>query len=52
MSKIYRLKARELNHHFSGQIQAKFADIEVPIIVTKFNKAEFLLKSETTKTDC
>lgn len=49
MSTVYRLKASELNHHFSEQIKAKFADKEIEIIVSEFDETEYLLKSESNK---
>jgi len=45
MSTVYRLKASELNQHFSEQIKAKFADKEIEIIVSEFDETEYLLKS-------
>ena len=44
MSKIYRLKASELDLDFLEEMKATFGDKEIEIIVSQFDETEYLLK--------
>ncbi len=45
MSTVYRLKASEIDHHFLEEIQAKFGEKEIEIVVSEFDETDYLLKS-------
>ncbi|MGB3514794.1 MAG: hypothetical protein WBA93_37410 [Microcoleaceae cyanobacterium] len=49
MSTVYRLKANEINHHFLEEIQAKFGEKEIEIVVSEFDETDYILKSESNK---
>lgn len=49
MSKIYRLKASELDLDFLEEMKATFGDKKIEIIVSQFDETEYLLKSEVNK---
>jgi len=49
MSTVYRLKASEIDRHFLQEIQAKFGDKEIEIVVSEFDETDYLLKSESHK---
>ena len=51
MSTVYRLKASEIDHNFLQEIEAKFGDKEIEIVVSEFDETDYLLKSESNKID-